>query len=135
MDRPEHCAHRDLLYDYIKFTIVRKNLDMAEFKRLYLEENQTASQIGEKFGVSKQMVLSRLRRAGISRTPGRDVSGSAKGSDLAEVQQFARNDIKNNTAALGGNLVKLDTNAAGNAMDWTGRNQVALSGRAFDCKK
>lgn len=71
LDRPKRCAHRDLLYDYIKFLIVRKNLDINEVKRMYLEEKLTASQIGEKFGVSKQMVLSRLRRIGVRRTPDR----------------------------------------------------------------
>jgi hypothetical protein len=60
-----------LIYDYIKFLVVRKNLDMNEVRRLYLEENQTASQIGEQFGVSKQMILSRLRRLGVRRTPER----------------------------------------------------------------
>lgn len=71
MDRPGRCAHRDLLYDYIKFLIVRKNLDVNEVRRLYMEENQTASQIGEMFGVSKQMILSRLRRLGVRRTSSR----------------------------------------------------------------
>jgi len=71
MGRPERCAHRELLYDYVKFLIVRTNLDMNEVRRLYLEANLTASQIGEMFGVSKQMILSRLRRIGVRRTPDR----------------------------------------------------------------
>jgi hypothetical protein len=59
-----------------------------------------------------------------------DVEGSAKGA-LAEATQNARNDLRNHAAVLGATVVKLDTNTAANAMDWTGRNQVVLNGRAF----
>ncbi len=64
----------------------------------------------------------------------KDVYGQAKSKDVAEGQLNARNDLKNKAAALGANLVTIDTNAAANAMDWTGRNQFALNGRAFSCK-
>jgi hypothetical protein len=59
-----------------------------------------------------------------------DVTGSAKGA-MEEATQSARNDLRNHAARLGATVVKLDTNTAGNALDWTGRNQVVLSGRAF----
>jgi len=60
-----------------------------------------------------------------------DVQGSSKGFNLAAAQAGARNDLKNNAANMGADLVVLDTNTAGNAMDWSGRNQVVLAGRAF----
>jgi hypothetical protein len=59
-----------------------------------------------------------------------EVHGSAKGG-LEEANENARNDIRNRAARLGATLVKLDTTTAANAMDWTGRNQVVLTGRAF----
>jgi hypothetical protein len=59
-----------------------------------------------------------------------DVTGSAKGS-LEEATQNARNDLRNRAARLRATVVKLDTSTAANAMDWTGRNQVVLMGRAF----
>jgi hypothetical protein len=63
-----------------------------------------------------------------------DVEGTAKG-DLSEATQNARNDIRNRAARLGATLVTIDTNTNGNAMDWTGRNQVVLNGRAFRSKR
>lgn len=63
-----------------------------------------------------------------------DVYGQAKSKDVAEGQLNARNDLKNRAAALGANLVTIDTNAAANAMVWSGRNQFALNGRAFNCQ-
>ena len=64
-----------------------------------------------------------------------EVQGEAKASDVGEATQNARNDLKNKAAALGGAMVVLDTNTAANAMDWTGRNKVVLSGRAFRPKR
>ena len=63
-----------------------------------------------------------------------DIAGEAKASNIAEAQTFARNDLKNKAAELGGNFAKIDTNTGANAMDYTGRNQIVLNGRAFLCK-
>jgi hypothetical protein len=67
VDRPGRCAHRSHLADYIHITLLPKKLDIAEIRRLYLEEDLSAAQIGEKFGVSKQMILARLRACGVNR--------------------------------------------------------------------
>lgn len=63
-----------------------------------------------------------------------DVAGEAKAKDIADGQKYARNDIRNKTAAMGGNFATLDTNTAANAMDYTGRNKIVLNGRAYRCK-
>lgn len=68
MDRPGRCAHRSYLADYIRISILPKKVDPSEIRRLYLEKNLSASQIGERLGVSKQMILARLRSSGIHRT-------------------------------------------------------------------
>jgi hypothetical protein len=60
-----------------------------------------------------------------------EVQGEAKASDVGEANTNARNDIRNKAAALGATVVVLDTNTAANAMDWSGRNKVVLTGRAF----
>jgi hypothetical protein len=60
-----------------------------------------------------------------------DVTGTAKSGDIAEATRNARNDLRNNAGAMGASVVTIDTNAVANAQDWTGRNQVALTGRAF----
>jgi transposase-like protein len=63
------CAHQNLILDLLKIVIRIQTLDKNEIRRLYLEEGLTASQIADRFGVSKQMILCRVRRAGVHNTP------------------------------------------------------------------
>lgn len=59
-----------------------------------------------------------------------DVVGSAKGDvDVATIS--ARNDLRNKAAEMGATLVVLDSMSTQNAMDYTGRNQVVVTGRAY----
>lgn len=60
-----------------------------------------------------------------------DVSGTSKSKDIEAGNEHARNDLRNKAAAMGAEVVILDTNTAANAMDWTGRTQIVLTGRAF----
>jgi hypothetical protein len=60
-----------------------------------------------------------------------EVQRTAKSKNVAESNANARNDLRNKAAAMGATVVVLDTNTAANAMDWTGRTQVVLGGRAF----
>ncbi|MFT6138713.1 MAG: hypothetical protein ACJAUJ_001808 [Salibacteraceae bacterium] len=63
-----------------------------------------------------------------------DVQGTAKASDIGVATMNSRNDMRNSAYNMGANFVTMDTTTAANAMDWTGRNQVAITGRAFKCK-
>lgn len=63
-----------------------------------------------------------------------DVSGSAKSRNAGEGTKYARIDIRNNTAAIGGNFVRIDSVVAANAKDFTGRAIVSISGIAYKCK-
>lgn len=69
LDKPGCWTNRPYLIDFIDYPIAAKRIDPLLLKRLYLEEGLTASQIAEQIGASKQMVLVRLRRAGINKTP------------------------------------------------------------------
>ena len=62
-----------------------------------------------------------------------DVQGEAKASDIGVATTNARNDIKNKSKKLGADIVMLDGTVSANAMDWSGRNKVVLTGRAFSC--
>ncbi len=64
-----------------------------------------------------------------------EIEGDAESMDISASQKNARNEFKNQTAELGGNIAKIDTNSAANAMDFTGRIRVVLNGRAFYCNK
>jgi hypothetical protein len=50
---------------------------------------------------------------------------------MAEATENARNAVRNKALALGATIVTIDTSSAANANDWTGRNQVVVTGRAF----
>jgi len=63
-----------------------------------------------------------------------DLQGKAKAKDIGEASLNSRNDMRNKAYKLGANLVVMDSTSSANAMDWTGRNQVAITGRAFKCK-
>ena len=65
-----------------------------------------------------------------------DVQGTAKAkaSDIGVATMNTRNDMRNSAYSMGANFVTMDTTSAANAMDWTGRNQVVITGRAFKCK-
>ncbi|CAA0125586.1 Uncharacterised protein [BD1-7 clade bacterium] len=63
-----------------------------------------------------------------------DVQGTAKSTNVAEATTNSRNDMKNKALAAGANFVTIDTTTAANAKDYSGRNQVVLTGRGFSCK-
>lgn len=48
--------------------LVPKRIDPTVIRELYVEKGLSASQIAQQIGASKQMVLARLRRAGVHRT-------------------------------------------------------------------
>ena len=58
-------TNTDHVYDSIGFVALPKRLDKAKIALKYSESNLSSSQIAEKIGASKQMVLSRLRSAGV----------------------------------------------------------------------
>lgn len=60
-----------------------------------------------------------------------DIQGEALSGDVGVSTLNARNDIKNKAYALGADIVVLDSLAAENTMDYTGRSRVYLTGRAF----
>ena len=71
VDKPGCWTNRGYLSDFLDFPISPRRVDSSLLKKLYLEEGRTASQLAEQFGVSKQLVLARLRRAGVHRTKDR----------------------------------------------------------------
>ena len=71
MDRAGAWTNTGHVYDSIGFIAIPKRLDKAVIASKYIAGNQTAAQIAENIGASKQMVLARLRAAGISDTKGR----------------------------------------------------------------
>ncbi len=71
VDKARCWTNRSYLTDFIDFPISPKRIDISVFKQLYVEKGLSAAQIAEMVGVSKQMVLARIRRAGIHRTTGR----------------------------------------------------------------
>lgn len=68
MDQVRHDAHQNSVRDFIEMLIRLQTLDPFEVRRLYLEHGFTASQLAEHFGASKQTILARLRRVGVSKT-------------------------------------------------------------------
>ena len=71
MDRETPWANTNHVYDSIRFVSLPKRLDPAKIASKYRSSNHSATQIAESIGASKQMVLARLRSAGISKTKGR----------------------------------------------------------------
>ena len=71
VDRGTAWANTNHVYDSIRFVALPKRLNKAIIASKYLERDQSAAQIAESIGASKQMVLSRLRSAGVSNTKGR----------------------------------------------------------------
>ena len=57
------------LTDFIQITLSPKHIETAKLVDLYVQKGLSASQIAEKIDSSKQMVLSRLRKAGIRNYP------------------------------------------------------------------
>gem|GEM_PF-3817222 len=51
--------------DYIHFRVLPLRQDYASFKYLYLDQRRTANSIAIELGVSKQAVLSKLRKFGL----------------------------------------------------------------------
>lgn len=62
-----------------------------------------------------------------------DLQGSAKSTDLGVATMNSRNDLRNKSYQLGANFITMDSSSAANAMDFTGRNQVVITGRAYKC--
>src|SRR5258708_6210371 len=71
MERPERCSNSIYLTDFIQFHTSPKHLETEYLIDLYVKKGLTGSQIAEQIGASKQMVLGRLRKAGVQNTGGR----------------------------------------------------------------
>lgn len=71
VDRPERQSNTTYLEDFIRFYVAPKRIDSSVLKRKYLESNLSAQQLADELGVSKQMILGRLRAAGVHGGKGR----------------------------------------------------------------
>jgi hypothetical protein len=71
VDRPERQSNTNYLHDFIQFYTAPKRLDNAVIRERYLKSGKSSAQIAEEFGVSKQMILGRLRQAGVHGAKGR----------------------------------------------------------------
>jgi hypothetical protein len=71
VDRPGCCAHRDHLPDFIPILWSPRFIKNEELARKYLARNVSAQQLADEYGVSKQIVLGRLRLAGVHGAKGR----------------------------------------------------------------
>ncbi len=112
---------------------MKKSLTLAStFVILFFIGCATTQNIAVKPEASKVEIITSEPSRDVCKFIG-DVDGSAKSRDIALATRNARNDIRNKTYDMGGNIVKIDTNTAANAMDFTGRTQVVLTGRAFKC--
>ena len=65
VDQPEYGTNRLYLIDFIPLRFNFKDFDFDKIKRLFLEKHQTAAQIASEYDVSKSVILSILRRAGV----------------------------------------------------------------------
>lgn len=74
VDRIRSYAHREYLVDYIPIRPVPKLIENAKIAEKYRKHRLSAQQLADELGVSKQMVLRRLRKAGVhGQSRGRDV--------------------------------------------------------------
>jgi len=74
VDRPEYWENHEYLVDYIPIRPIPRLIENAKIAEKYLKHRLSAQQLANELGVSKQMVLQRLRKAGVhGETRGRDV--------------------------------------------------------------
>lgn len=71
LERVGYCAHTDYLCDFIPIRPNPKIIKNAELAQKYLQSNLSAQQLADEYGVSKQMILGRLRAAGVHGGQGR----------------------------------------------------------------
>lgn len=71
VERPVLCAHHIYLHDFIPIRPCPKLIENAELARKYRQSSLSAHQLAEEYGVSKQMILGRLREAGVHGGKGR----------------------------------------------------------------
>ena len=71
MDRVGPWENHIYLRDFIPIRPNPKLIKNAELARKYRERNISAQQLADEYGVSKQMVLGRLRKAGVHGGTGR----------------------------------------------------------------
>ena len=58
-------ARKRLVRPDVDLILRIQTIDPSEVRRMYLEEDFTASQIADRLGISKQAVLARVRRTGV----------------------------------------------------------------------
>ena len=71
VDRPLCRTNRSILYDSIECCAVPKRVSRSDLKEKYLRTNLSAAQLADETGLSKQAVLTRLRKVGVSQSKGR----------------------------------------------------------------
>jgi hypothetical protein len=65
VDKAECWENRAYLPDFISFRPNPKLISNAELRQKYLQSNLSSQQLADEYGVSKQMILGRLRQAGV----------------------------------------------------------------------
>jgi hypothetical protein len=74
VERAEYWENHEYLVDYIPVRPVPRLIENAKIAEKYRKHRLSAQQLADELGVSKQMVLRRLRKAGVhGHTRGRDV--------------------------------------------------------------
>lgn len=66
VDHSEMWTNQTYLIDFIPISISLRHISKGQIRRLYVEKNLSASQIAERYGVSKTFVLSVLHKSGLT---------------------------------------------------------------------